>query len=331
MKPSTSQAFLLLAASLILAACGNATEVTPSIYPSASASASPSPLIATRTSTPTSTIPPTSTITPTLIPCDPLVTDFCVEKAYFVFQVPILPPGMDRIDRGYPFASTAGGTHIPHHGVEFYNPSGTPVRAAADGWVVYSGDDTSTKFSPWSGFYGNIVVLVHYRPGGPYEKLYTLYAHLSKLDVNTGEQVSAGQVIGEVGLTGTASGSHLHFEVRTIASDYDTCLNPELWLIPHPGDGSLAMRAMDKVGALIYPSYNVQYFQDQDQVAARSYQVDSYDPGMVFPGDPWNENAAIGDLPAGRYRVTFLWAGVLHEKWIEIQSGLLTRVEFQVE
>ncbi len=331
MKSSTPQVFLLLAASLILAACGYATEVTPAIHPSVS----PSPRVATSSSTPTSTIPPaptfTPTLIPTLIPCDPLAADFCIETAYFFFQVPILPPGMDRIDRGYPFASTAGGTYIPHHGVEFYNPSGTPVRAAADGWVVYSGDDTSTKFSPWSGFYGNIVVLVHYFHYAPYEKLYTLYAHLSKLDVNIGEQVTAGQVIGEVGLTGTASGSHLHFEVRTIASGYDSCLNPELWLVPHPGDGSLALRAEDSAGELIFPSYNVQYFQDQDQQAERSYQVDSYDPGMVFPGDPWHENAAIGDLPAGRYRVTFVWAGVLHERWIEIQPGMLTRVVFQVK
>lgn len=330
MKPSIKQAFLLLAASSILAACGSPTAATPSVYPS-NPIASPSIPVPTSSPTPTSTIPATLTPTPTPISCDPSTAEFCVETADFIFQVPILPPGTDTIDRGYPFASTAAGTYIPHHGVEFNNPSGTPVRAAADGWVAYSGDDTAVKFSPWSGFYGNIVILVHYLHGGPFEKIYTLYAHLSKLDVNTDEQVTAGQVIGEVGLTGTASGSHLHFEVRMVAHEYDSCLNPELWLVPHPGDGSLALRAVDKTGALIFPPYNVQYFQDQEQVASSSHQVESYDPGMVFAGSPWDENAAIGDLPAGRYRLTFLWAGVLHERWIEIQSGLLTRVVFQVE
>ena len=327
MKPSTPRVFLLFAASLILAACGNAALQTPSTYPSAS----PSPLVATISSTPIWTTAPAPTFTPTPISCDPLAVDFCISPAYFIFQRPILPPGMDSIDRTYPYASTAGGTRIPHHGVEFYNPSGTPVRAAEDGWVVYSGDDTVRIFSPWPGFYGNIVVLEHTLSGAPFEKLYTLYAHLSKLDISTGEHVSAGEVIGEVGLTGTASGSHLHFEVRSDAYNYDSCLNPELWLVPHPGNGSLALSAADRSGSLIFPSFNVQYYRDQDQAATRSYQVDAYAPGMIFPDDPWNENAAIGDIPAGRYRVTFIWAGVLYERWIEIQPGILTRISLQVE
>lgn len=85
-----------------------------------------------------------------------------------------------------------------HTGVDITAPKGTPVYATADGTV--SGEN------PGSG-YGIVVVLNH---GYSYQ---TLYAHLSKKAVRTGQKVKRGQVIGYVGSTGMASGSHLHYEV----------------------------------------------------------------------------------------------------------------------
>ena len=315
-----------MAASLFLAACGNAATAAPSPSPTAplpTGTSPPSPT-STRISSPQGTPAPTSTATH--IPCDPSVADYCIEDTYFVFLRPIVPPGTESIDRGYPYGSTEGGTRDPHHGVEFYNASGTPVLAAADGMVYYAGDDTARKFSPWSGFYGNIVVLEHPLSDEPFDRLYTLYAHLSKIDVNSGQTVTAGEKIGEVGLTGTASGSHLHFEVRVDPNDYGSSLNPELWLVPHPGNGTLALLATDKAGEIIFPSFNVQYYPDRNKPATAAYQVDAYALETVNTRDPWNEIAAIGDQPAGWYRVTFLWAGVLYERWVEIQPGKLTRV-----
>jgi hypothetical protein len=264
-------------------------------------------------------------------PCDPSVADYCAEDAYFAFQPPINPPGIDNIDRSYPYGSTKGGTRDPHHGVEFYNASGTPILAAADGMVYYAGDDTARKFSPWSGFYGNIVVLEHPLSGAPFDSLYTLYAHLSTINVSIGQIVYAGEKIGEVGLTGTASGSHLHFEVRIDPNDYGSTLNPELWLEPHPGNGTLALLATDKAGVMIFLSFNVQYFPDRNKPATAAHQVDAYAPETVIARDPWKEIAAIGDQPSGWYRVTFLWSGVLHERWVEIQPGKLTFVKFMVK
>ncbi len=314
-----------MAASLILVACGNAVTAAPS----------PSPLVllptVNSTPSPTSTRTPAPTSTATPIPCAPSAADYCIEDAYFVFQRPIVPPGTDSIDRGYPYGSTEGGAHDPHHGVEINNASGTPVLAAADGTVYYAGDDTARKFSPWPGFYGNIVVLKHPLSGAPFDRLYTLSAHLSKIDVSIGQTVTAGEKIGEVGSTGTAFGSHLHFEVRVEPNDYGSTLNPELWLVPHPGNGTLALLATDKTGAIIFPSFNVQYYPDRNKPATAAYQVDAYTPETVNARDPFNEIAAIGDQPAGLYRVTFLWAGVLYERWIEIQPGKLTRVMFVVK
>jgi hypothetical protein len=257
--------------------------------------------------------------------------DYCVEGAYFVFQRPIAPPGTDSIDRGYPYGSTEEGTREPHHGVEFYNASGTPVLAAADGVVSYAGSDTDRLFTPWSNFYGNLVVLKHELPGTPYGTLYTLYAHLSKVEVTTGQTVTAGQKIGEVGATGSAQGSHLHFEVRVDPTGYGSTLNPELWLVPHPGNGTLALLAKDKAGTTIFPTFNVQYYPDRNQPASAAYQVDAYAAETVNASDHWGEIAAIGDRTAGWYRVTFLWAGFFYERWVEIQAGKLTLAEIIVK
>jgi len=325
MKPARVIVFVLTAASLILAACGNTATATPSLSPTA-----PLPT-GTRFPSPTSTPSPAPTATATPIPCDLSAEDYCVEDAYFLFQRPIAPSGTDSIDRSYPYGSTEGGTREPHHGVEFYNASGTPILAAADGVVYYAGNDLSQLFTPWSNFYGNLVVLKHELPGTPYGTLYTLYAHLSKVEVTTGQTVTARQKIGEVGATGSARGSHLHFEVRVDPTDYGSTLNPELWLVPHPGNGTLALLAKDKAGTTIFPTFNVQYYPDRNQPATAAYQVDAYAAETVNTSDPWGEIAAIGDRTAGWYRVTFLWAGVLYERWVEIQAGKLTLTEFIVK
>jgi murein DD-endopeptidase MepM/ murein hydrolase activator NlpD len=311
----------VLATSLTLAACGPGISTDP---PATSTTLLPQT---------TSTIPPTvpaPTSTATIILCNPSSTDFCILKANFIFQPPITQPGIDRVDRGYLYGSTQAEARIPHHGVEFYNGSGTPVHAAADGSVFFAGDDHERLFSPWSGFYGNIVVLKHILTNSPFDTLYTLYAHLSKITVQDGQSVKAGEIIGEVGLTGTASGSHLHFEVRVDPESYASTLNPELWLVPHPGNGSLALLVKDKDGTMVLPSFNIQFYPDRSKPAIASYQVDAYAPETINPQDPWGEVAALGDQPSGWYRITCLWAGIYYERWAEIQPGMLTWVQFVV-
>jgi murein DD-endopeptidase MepM/ murein hydrolase activator NlpD len=86
-----------------------------------------------------------------------------------------------------------------HPGIDIDAPSGTPVRATADGDV--------TGLNMGSG-YGRQVVLDHGHD------LLTLYGHLSAIAVVPGQHVTRGQVIGYVGQTGRATGPHLHYEVR---------------------------------------------------------------------------------------------------------------------
>jgi murein DD-endopeptidase MepM/ murein hydrolase activator NlpD len=318
--------FLIQAVSLLLAACGRPATPTP-LHPSP-VPALPSPA---RTSTSTSTPLPSLTPTATPIPCDLLTTDFCIGAGDFIFQPPIAPPGNDTVDRSYPYGSTEDGTREVHHGVEFENAFGTPVLAAADGTVTYAGNETARKFSPWAVFYGNIVVIEHRLTGASFSKLYSFYAHLSKIDVSTGQTVRAGETIGEVGMSGTASGSHLHFEVRINPDDYTSTLNPELWLLPHPGSGTLAILVTDQTGASVFPSFAVQYFQDRHKPATATWQVVAYASETVNPRNPWNEVAAIGDQPAGWYRITFFRNYTFYERWVEIQPGMLTRAAFVVK
>jgi Peptidase family M23 len=325
MRPS-SFFCTLLAASLLLAACGSG--IPPTASPPQPASPSPDLPSPTKALIPVPTPSRTPTITP--VPCD-VSAGFCVEKGKFILQRPIAPPGNEVIDRNYPYGSTEEGTREVHHGVEFENPSGTPVLAAADGTVYYAGNDATRKFSPWANFYGNIVVIEHSISDAPFNKLYTLYAHLSKIDVSLGQAVQSGEAIGEVGMTGTAAGSHLHFELRVTPDDYNSTLDPELWLLPRSGNGTLAILAADPSGASVFPSFRIQYFPDRNKPATASYMADGYARETVNPRDPWKEVAAIGDQPAGWYRITFQWDYVPHERWVEIQPGMLTRVRFVVK
>lgn len=87
-----------------------------------------------------------------------------------------------------------------HKGVDIAAPKGTSVFTAAEGRVVRTGYE--------AGGYGNFIEVRH--PNG----LSTVYGHLSRIDVATGETVEAGRRIGLVGSTGYSTGPHLHFEVR---------------------------------------------------------------------------------------------------------------------
>jgi len=86
-----------------------------------------------------------------------------------------------------------------HDGIDIAAPYGSPVTAARDGVIVYSG---------WYHAYGKAVIIDHG------SGLQTLYGHNSKNLVRAGQRVTKGQLIAHVGSTGRSTGPHLHFEVR---------------------------------------------------------------------------------------------------------------------
>ncbi len=91
-----------------------------------------------------------------------------------------------------------GGRAEFHTGIDISAPYGTPVSVTADGKVIYAG---------WIRGYGKTVIVYH---GYGFV---SLYAHLSDIDVQYGDKVVKGQIIGKVGTTGRAFGAHLHYEV----------------------------------------------------------------------------------------------------------------------
>lgn len=101
---------------------------------------------------------------------------------------------------------------LHNDGINIKAVSGTPVRAAENGVVVYNGSDLAG--------YGNLVLIRHE------DKMMTAYAHLDKTLVTRGAKVTRGQSIGTVGSTGIVDGPQLHFEIRKGS----TPLNPAKYL-----------------------------------------------------------------------------------------------------
>lgn len=98
-----------------------------------------------------------------------------------------------------------------HYGLDIAAESGKNIRAAAAGVVTYAG---------WKGNYGKAVMIQHE------DGRETLYGHMQRVTVKSGQKVNRGQVIGLVGSTGHSTGPHVHFEVRKNG----VCYNPMNYL-----------------------------------------------------------------------------------------------------
>lgn len=98
-----------------------------------------------------------------------------------------------------------------HAGLDIANDRGTPIRATGDGTI---------KLAAWTSGYGRLVVIDH---GHGYS---SFYGHTDKLMVTKGERVRRGQIIAQMGNTGTSTGNHVHYEIRFNGRP----VNPALYL-----------------------------------------------------------------------------------------------------
>ena len=220
-----------------------------------------------------------------------------------------------------------------HHGIDIPNPVGEAVRAAGSGTVVWTADgrqDDAPMFQN-SPSYGNVIMIQHdfgYR-GQP---IYTLYAHLSASLVQMGQNVTAGQVVGQVGDSGRVTGPHLHFEVRVGEDRYRATYNPVLWTVPHVGTGVIAGRVLDSFGTLVQDAeVTIRKRSNgltQDTTTTYIQSGSGFD---VNPDPIWQENFVISDIPIGRYDVIAIIDGNRVIRQIDVIEGTTTFVELQLE
>ncbi len=91
-----------------------------------------------------------------------------------------------------------------HSGVDYAVPTGTPIRAVADGTVKFAGPGAQHSWMTWLA--GNCVLIQHA------DGMHSGYAHMSRIATSTGARIKQGDIIGYVGATGQVTGPHLHFE-----------------------------------------------------------------------------------------------------------------------
>lgn len=303
------------------------------------------PMAATRTPTaiPTDTPPPTATpsvtstpsVSPTLTVTPTLTLTTTPERyvPHYMLRRPIADGGTNEIDRTYPYGSTQNGRRSTHHGVEFVNPRGTPVLAAANGTVIFAGTDSQTIVGPQPDYYGAAVIIEHgFRtPDG--QIIYTLYGHLDRIDVEIGQEIEQGGRVGIVGDQGIAIGPHLHFEVRVGDDplDFDATQNPDLWIFPFPNVGTLVGQVLGPDGM---PAQDVTVQLRRAGVSGPApYFAYTYADDGVNSTYSWGENFTRGDLRPGEYEV-FVTNGsgrMLGEALVTLEAGQTTWVEIQLE
>lgn len=233
------------------------------------------------------------------------------------------------IDATYRYGSTMGGNFQQHQGVEFNNPAGTPVRAIGDGVVVYAGPAER----------GANTVAIRHDQRLDAQYVFSTYYHNATLEVAVGQRVRTGDVIARVGNTGRATNDHLHLEVH-VAPTTDSAkivnpeerfpphtVNPQLWIEPIAGTGIIVGRVLDQKGQPV-PGARVHglvvtYPEETPFSFAETYSDRAHSHPL------YQENFAVGDVPAGNYSLGVDIGGRRVWKRVTVRAGMVTFVEFR--
>jgi len=243
---------------------------------------------------------------------------------HFLFSRPIAADEVNWPLPEYRYGDYFSGTNIVHTGIDIDAPQGTPVLAAGPGKVTWAGYGLYAGVGKEDDPYGLAVVILH-DFGYQDRRLYTVYAHMDRIDVTAGQKVETGDVLGVVGNTGFTTGPHLHFEVRIEQNAFSVTRNPELWLTPPQGWGVLAGRLLKSTGQPIDRlEVNVQSVDTGQQWRVRTYALTS-----VNSDDYYRENMVLSDLPAGHYRVRFVFKGIAYQTDLEVHPGTVSYFSFR--
>jgi murein DD-endopeptidase MepM/ murein hydrolase activator NlpD len=255
---------------------------------------------------------------PPLYPTPWIPTDY----DHFYFSRPIAAEDIRWILANYRY----GGVFIRgvvHTGIDIPVLTGTKVYAAGPGRVTWVGYGLlAGKYDP-NDPYGLAIVIRH-DFGYQGQTLYTVYGHLSKVNVIRGQLVETGEKLGLSGATGNVTGPHLHFEVRIGRNSFSRSRNPELWLSPPLGWGILAGRLTNVFGELLF---NREVWI-KSETSGRKWYVESYGGGATNADPYYKENMVIGDLPAGSYSIWIPSETSQHANF-EILPGRVSYFTFQ--
>jgi murein DD-endopeptidase MepM/ murein hydrolase activator NlpD len=246
-------------------------------------------------------------------------TELAVREHYW-FDWPV--PG--RILPTYPYGGRwPGGTWV-HRGVDINAKIGDPVVAVAPGVIIEAGSDLVDINGSMSDAYGIHVFmqLDQTFDGWP---MYILYAHFSEVLVQEGQHVEAGEAIGLTGVTGFTTGPHVHLEIRIGENDPAHTRNPELWLQPRNGSGTLAGRLIEPLGDYVHERPISLYQGDRLIRETRTYAS-----SVVNPDEGWGENFCFWEVPPGRYTVRADLGTETHLGSAEVVANRTALVTFTV-
>jgi hypothetical protein len=223
----------------------------------------------------------------------------------------------------YRYGGMFPGTEFIHTGIDIPAPRSTPIIAAADGIVRWAGLGVYTGKMDPDDPYGLAVTLEHdFAFDG--KQLYTIYAHMDKILVQTGQIVKKGDTLGLVGDTGLATGPHLHFEVRWKQNDFVSTVNPELWIAPPQGWGVLTGRVMNSNGSLL-SAHDVVVIS---KATRQTWIVKTYGPKYINSDPYYRENMVLSDLPAGEYQIYIDYFDIKYTTKVTINPGTVTYFSF---
>lgn len=267
---------------------------------------------------PTPSVVPTSAWRPVgyPVPWAPTIYD------HFYFARPIPADQVNTPLQDYRYGGDFLGDVI-HTGVDFPAPEGTSVLAVGPGKVIWAGYGLYRGYKDETDPYG-LAVAIQHDFGWQNQRLYTVYGHLSEVDVVIGQRVETGDLLGLSGETGRVTGPHLHFEVRIGENSFFATRNPELWLAPPQGWGVLAGRIMNSAGRLVEQQNMIVTSEDRKE----NWFSRTYGEGAVISDPYYRENIVVGDLPAGKYRIRIAYAGYNFETEVEIIPGMVNYFEF---
>lgn len=224
----------------------------------------------------------------------------------------------------YRYGNTHFGEEPTHSGIDYVAPRGTPVLAAGPGIVLSAGYGLYGGVEDKTDPYG-IAVSIRHDFGHEDQRLYTIYAHLRRVHVWPGQRVEAGDLIGEVGDTGRASGTHLHYEVRLGENRFFNTRNPELWTVPPEGMGVLAGSIMSTWGYRMEERLvQLTHLETGDRWDVWTYRRDT-----VHSDDIYRENFVIGDLPEGPYEIYISYWGAPFRAQFYLYPAQTNLIEFK--